>query len=113
MELMIGSAPFFNDVNEFQHIFRGVFAVEQAIRDAVVPVHRDGNQPRVDVLPAFDGEQDFTCLGAAVEHRHIVELGGVFDAYHRMIFFPCHCGENRSRRSHPAAPSSVFRRKDR
>ena len=70
-----------------QYVVGCVEAVQQTVWNAVIPVYGDGDKSRVDVLPAFDGEQDIICLGAAVENRKVVKGRRILEPYLRMVLF--------------------------
>ena len=62
-------------------------AVQQPVRNTVVPIYGNRNKPGVDFLPAFKGEQYVFCFCAAVKYGKVIKLGRIFNFYLRMIFF--------------------------
>lgn len=66
-------------LNQFQNIRVCVKAVYQSVGNAVIPMNGDGNKPRMDILPAFDGKQHMLRLRTAVKDRHIVKLRSVLN----------------------------------
>lgn len=54
--------------DKFKHILRRIKAVQQTVRNTVVPVDGNGNKTGVYVLPTLNGKQNIVCLCTAVKY---------------------------------------------
>lgn len=71
-------------INEPLHLRPGLQGIQQPIGDGIIPIHGDGDQRRVYVLPAFNGQHHRQGGLTAVEHLDVIKLRGIFNVNFRM-----------------------------